>query len=171
MNTYNTYFRQNILLIALLAIFALALIISVSANVTRADKTQVNAENDQFENALIMSGDSVATNADCATYLKSLPASEQYNQNYQYDTSFMPSTAPATLNQDINGDGLIDYVYHQSNASSSNPGITRYLSTSCVYLNNGNGWSKASVCLADAQVENSTGNYVSRSYKGDCAVY
>lgn len=94
-----------------------------------------------------------------------LPSSQTYNDDFAYPTHFMGSGSHF---QDLNGDNLVDYVWNYVNLSGSNP-ETESNYKSCVYLNNGNGWIKASICKARTRVNNVTGQVLEAEYKGDCA--
>lgn len=91
------------------------------------------------------------------------PVSDVYNPDTPYNLSFFQNGQ--TGFQEINGDGLPDFVYVSTNYGGTNP-ESNY--TGCVYLNNGSGWTKAHICSART-VTDSEGNIQSREYRGDCA--
>jgi hypothetical protein len=90
--------------------------------------------------------------------------SDAYNPNTPYNLSFF--MGGQTGFQEINGDGLTDYVYVSSNYGGTNPD-SRY--TGCIYLNNGNGWTRVHICSAWTQVDIDTGEVINAEYRGDCA--
>ncbi len=98
-----------------------------------------------------------------------MPTSSVYNPNSEYSTAFVPDGGGAYRSfQDINGDGLADfiYTYNQSNSAGSTLSSEH---NGCVYLHNGSGWEKAYECSAYTIVDTSTGNLVRAEYRGDCA--
>lgn len=92
------------------------------------------------------------------------PVSETYNPNTPYNMSFFIGNQSGF--QDINGDGLADYIYVNTNYGGSNP---QSIYMGCVYLNTGSGWERAHVCKADTIISGSSGQITQRIYKGDCA--
>ncbi len=108
----------------------------------------------------------------CLDNYESWPSSTTRKQNVNWDVGFIDTTglntAYATINnlgQDLNGDGLADYMYHKKSVASASPAICKTYYTqeeSCVYLNNGHGWEKAFRCIA---VCGTTGV----KFYGDCA--
>lgn len=100
---------------------------------------------------------------------------EIYNPGGEYNLSFMygtpNSTLPGGLNgfYDINGDNLPDYVYSRSYTIEGNPYILESHFEGCVYLHNGNGWTKAYACIGTNQVDRSNGDILMAQYYGDCA--
>ncbi len=103
----------------------------------------------------------------CATELDrgNLPTSEVYNPNIPYNLSAFSSGAHF---QDVNGDNLPDYVFVSHNVV----GIGDSLNVTykgCLLVNNGNGWTKAHVCMAVTNQDLVTGEFTTREYRGDCA--
>lgn len=103
----------------------------------------------------------------CAAQIEytTLPTSTSFNANYAYPTYMMGSGENF---QDINGDNLVDYTWNNINISG-NESIYEVLSRSCVFLNNGNGWTRASICYANTKANASTGQVIEAEYRGDCA--
>lgn len=93
--------------------------------------------------------------------------SDTYNPDTPYNLTFFRGSHFSGF-QDVNGDNLPDYVLVTGNLNTV--GVTGLISTyeSCVYLNNGAGWSKAYACHAITETGNS-GNAVRKEYRGDCA--
>lgn len=113
-----------------------------------------------------------AVNPTCIDNYQSWNSSTVYKTTSDWNTSFMTSTVIATLAsagsnaltpinqiQDLNGDGLPDYIYHQKATDFVGSSATA-IEASCVYLNNGHGWDMTYRCVA----EPSTGKYY-----GNCA--
>lgn len=99
------------------------------------------------------------------------PRSATFNGNNPYNTAFMGGATngpPISVLQDINGDNLPDYLYSLNSASGGSTQLTS-VHFACVYLNNGNGWTKAYECYAATATDIQTGNVVSQEYSGDCA--
>lgn len=98
--------------------------------------------------------------------------STTYNSNSPYNLSFVigdaSSSSPQGLNgfYDINGDNLPDYVYSLSYTGSGG-NVVESNFEGCVYLNNGNGWTRAFRCKAHTYIEN--GQITTAQYWGDCA--
>ena len=94
-----------------------------------------------------------------------LPTSEVYNPDTPYNLSAFSNGLHF---QDINGDNLPDYIYvsHETTGSVSALSSTY---KGCLLLNNGNGWTRAHVCLARATQYLDTGEITSQEYRGDCA--
>ncbi len=111
-------------------------------------------------------------NPTCLDNYLSWNNSTTYKTTSSWNTAFMTSSVIATLAsagsnslnpinqlQDINGDGLPDYVYLQkaNDFTGQNQAASE---ASCVYLNNGNGWTLTYRCVADP---------TSGKFYGDCA--
>ena len=80
-----------------------------------------------------------------AYYIENDWAAEFINSNSKYENFI-----------DLNGDGLLDYLYSNNGGSSI---------SSCIYLNTGSGWERVHVCygwLSNPSLE-------TWSFKGDCA--
>jgi hypothetical protein len=99
-----------------------------------------------------------------ALFLTVTPSSSIYKPMTGWDVSMFKMTATdsnATWTReyfnDINGDGLSDYIYLST---------TSQMHHSCVYINNGTTMEKENICLATYN----TGT-LTWSYKGDCADY
>lgn len=90
--------------------------------------------------------------------------SSTFNPNVPYNLSFYRTGNPSAVFQDVNGDNLPDYVWAYSIFDS---GIQTY--EGCVYLNNGNGWTKAYECYAVTHVDLNNENITLAKYYGDCA--
>lgn len=103
----------------------------------------------------------------CAAQVQheTLPTSTEYNPNFVYPTYFMGS---GTHFQDLNGDSLVDYIWNYVNLGGNNS-ETESTYQSCVYLNNGNSWTRASICNASTRVNHNTGQIINAEYRGDCA--
>lgn len=97
--------------------------------------------------------------------LTTLPTSNTYNSSFPYPTYFMGSGEHF---QDLNGDNLVDYIWNSVSLAGSNPEM-QSVYQSCVYLNNGNGWTRASICNARTKVNSITGQVIEAEYRGDCA--
>lgn len=69
--------------------------------------------------------------------------------------------------QDVNGDGLPDYVFAFNTVNGGQTLIQDY--QACVYLNNGSGWTQAYRCYAVTHTNASTGQIEVANYYGDCA--
>lgn len=99
-------------------------------------------------------------------------SSTTYNANSPYNLSFVignaNNTSPQGLNgfYDINGDNLPDYVYSHSYTGSGG-NVVESNFEGCVYLNNGNGWTRVFRCKANTYIEN--GQITNAQYWGDCA--
>ena len=119
---------------------------------------------------------------ECFDDIASYPWSTNYKEDVQWQIDFIPrgitryedgsTSTYAEKNQpysqflDINGDGLLDYLYVDS-YEYYGPGIQvnypkKYL-RSCVMINTGTNWERAYVCKATI---NYTGN---DHFQGDCA--
>lgn len=99
------------------------------------------------------------------------PRSSVFNGSNPYNIAFIGGSSSGTnisTLQDINGDNLPDYLFasNQIGAGSNDTSSTHF---ACVYLNNGNGWTKAYECFAFTVTDNQTGNVLSGQYSGDCA--
>lgn len=84
---------------------------------------------------------------------KNLPSSTTYKES-NWNVNFIGSfTANSYINsQDINGDGLVDFIYHGTGGSRN----------SCVLLNNGHGWDEVYTC----RMQFINGAWI---FYGDCA--
>ena len=101
--------------------------------------------------------------------------SDVYNGNNPYNLAFMGSYGNALSSspyistlQDINGDNLPDYVfaYNQTTVVGNSANSTH---VGCVYLNNGNGWTKAYECYATTTTDLNGQPISTPQYSGDCA--
>lgn len=90
--------------------------------------------------------------------------SETYNENASYDFLFMKDQERlrGSVFQDLNGDGLPDYIIFNHQGTGTMKG--------CVYLHNGSGWDLVFQCQSEV-ILNQQGQVVTERYKGDCAVY
>ena len=101
----------------------------------------------------------------CLTGYANWDHSNSYKADNEWQTDFIalkPSTISDPVREffiDVNGDGLLDYIYHYNYY-----GYGRWVIHSCVYLNNGSGWDSTYKCLANG--EDSTGIF---DFYGDCA--
>jgi hypothetical protein len=138
-------------------------------------------------------------NPTCLDNYESWPSSSHEKNNVSWSTDFMPPISTqysvGTMDyqqfMDINGDGLLDYIYVfnkgdtllQYSVNYSNYVGTTYTrvyvdgvevqdkkwryKSSCVYLNNGHGWNPAYRCMVIAR---SIGeNKYEPVFYGDCA--
>lgn len=130
--------------------------------------------NQSFDNIAFAQQPSGLANPRCTDNYTTWNNSLTYNPNAQWSTNFMiinyingTTTQIANIfNQDINGDGLVDYLY-SGTSSQSTCGTQKYYRTdSCVYLNNGKGWTPAYRCVVSCN--QLSGSYEVRFY-GDCA--
>ncbi len=94
------------------------------------------------------------------------PTSNTYNPDVPYNLDFFSGPKTAVF-QDINGDNLPDYVMSQNTIDGANWNSQNY--EACVYLNNGNGWTKAYVCRAFTRINLEAEQILQAEYKGDCA--
>lgn len=113
--------------------------------------------------------------ADCITDLEyATTPSTTFNPISTYDLSFVIGAGGTTggLNgfYDINGDSLPDYIYTNNQTYSEGNNIISSNYYACLYLNNGQGWTKQYRCRAQTRKNNQTGQLVSGSYWGDCSV-
>ncbi len=139
-------------------------------------------------------------NPNCLDNYENWPSSQHKKNNANWDLDFLIPTQPnLELNQfmDVNGDGLLDYLYILNSQSvseykySSGMGsysYTRYFvdgveiqdqkwhsQQACVYLNNGSGWDLAYRCMMKNELIRSewVGNTAYTDYEpmfyGDCA--
>ncbi|HMQ01738.1 MAG TPA: hypothetical protein PKD79_01560, partial [Candidatus Doudnabacteria bacterium] len=90
--------------------------------------------------------------------------SNVYNPDTPYNLSFFMGNQSGF--QDVNGDGLADYVYVNTTYGGTHP---QSVYTGCVYLNNGSGWTKVHTCRANTIIDASTGQITTAEYRGDCA--
>lgn len=100
-----------------------------------------------------------------------LPKSAVFNGSNPYNVAFMGGDIirPAvSVLQDINGDSLPDFVYAYNETNVGGFDVnSRHVS--CIYLNNGNGWTKAYECYASTTINTQTGQVSPGVYAGDCA--
>lgn len=106
-------------------------------------------------------------NPTCIDNYQTWNSSNTYKQTSNWALGFvntfnMPSSGVMnSLGQDLNGDGLVDYLFHQkispigSNTTASNAEYT------CVYLNNGHGWDATYRCVSNGSTN--------PTFYGDCA--
>ena len=85
----------------------------------------------------------------CTNDLGSGPTSTTYKQS-EWDSIFVVESGGHFV--DVNGDGLVDYVYTNNIGGVSG----------CVYLNTGDGWERVFKCKGSS----SSGTW---TYRGDCA--
>ncbi len=90
------------------------------------------------------------------TYYSNWDHSQKYKDNSPWNVDFTVNSENGAYSrdyfQDVNGDGLSDYIYYYN-----------YLGLKeCVYLNNGSGWDLIYRCVG---VRNSSGVW---TYYGDC---
>ncbi|HMQ01737.1 MAG TPA: hypothetical protein PKD79_01555 [Candidatus Doudnabacteria bacterium] len=97
-------------------------------------------------------------------------SSTTYNPNFPFNNTFMlgGSSTQGQQFQDINGDGLPDYLYNIHYLSGAGNELES-LFYGCAYLNNGSGWDKAYICYARTRTNINTGQVISSEYRGDCA--
>lgn len=99
-------------------------------------------------------------------YLYNTTPSDTYVANLPYNLSFYRGS-PFSGFQDLNGDGLADFLSISYNYASNGSTLSAQY-VACVYLHNGSGWEKAYIC--DAKTESdANGNVILRQYYGDCA--
>ncbi len=115
--------------------------------------------------------------------IKELPWSSKRKENPQWDLNIMRAGSQNGSTDtwlDVNGDGMIDYMYHYARAVGSSSFTligdggeydSMYTGTSCVALNNGSGWDYVYRCLAmyDYDDDPSTNYTFVIKYYGDCA--
>ena len=106
--------------------------------------------------------------------------STSFRANAPWSTAFIRDSnisSPNNFNTDLNGDGLVDYVYvaHSNVGLCSHYGSTggcqKYIDSyremqDCVYLSNGNGWNLAYRCVSEKE---KVGQNDIVYYYGDCA--
>ena len=115
-------------------------------------------------------------NANCLGEIMNVGSpSTTYVDNAPYNMDFFnggnPNTFPSqpfSSFQDVNGDNLPDYVYAYSGTSLGGSYVQSVTAT-CLYLNNGSGWTKTYRCYALTQVNYVTGESAYKEYRGDCA--
>lgn len=112
-----------------------------------------------------------SVNPDCTDNYDTWNNSTTYNENYPWSLDFISSgnfpANPKRIEQfiDLNGDGLLDYMMFEGMKYNSFENPQHYNAlTSCVYLNNGSGWEKASQC--HIRYDNAIQQIL---YYGDCA--
>lgn len=91
--------------------------------------------------------------------------SSVFNPNNAYNLSFTQGST--NMFQDINGDNLPDYVFSSGSIDGGTTALWQH--SACVFLNNGNGWTKAYECYAVTHVNRDTGEITIGQYYGDCA--
>lgn len=111
--------------------------------------------------------------ADCVSDLVyGTTPSSTFNPNNQYVLSFVsgPGGTEGGLNgfYDINGDNLPDYIYTSNQTFDEGSNVINSTFISCVYLNNGTGWTEEYRCRANTRINKQTGTTVSGEYYGDC---
>ena len=85
------------------------------------------------------------------------------------------SKVPAEKFIDLNGDGLLDYIYYDHQVIHygypiNSDGYSNYMKIrDCVLLNNGQGFNIAYRCITDAEWESSGSRTADVYYYGDCA--
>ncbi|NJP03927.1 hypothetical protein HC823_01500 [Candidatus Gracilibacteria bacterium] len=109
-------------------------------------------------------------NPSCLDGYESWPKSNKYKKDSIWNTQVFLSGNTSLAREkdqmlDINGDGLVDYLY-VSNRSYSSGNISMNTVNSCVALNNGSGWALTYKCMAYPEYIN--GVYIALYY-GDCA--
>lgn len=115
-------------------------------------------------------------NPDCLDGFLSWPKSQVRKNNADWDTLLIPKPdyAHYTLEPrqflDLNGDGLIDYLYQKKTLRSYDNGseieaVNR--TQACVLLNNGSGWNIAFQCVSQAETQPDGSR--PHTYYGDCA--
>ena len=111
--------------------------------------------------------------ADCVSDLVyGTTPSSTFNPSNQYVLSFVygPGGTEPGLNgfYDINGDNLPDYIYTSNQTFDEGSNVINSTFISCVYLNNGTGWTEEYRCKANTRINKQTGTTVSGQYYGDC---
>ncbi len=164
----------SILLVATSASFTAYKANLIKSNENRVKSELISSETDSAiqEEVTQLNGDlpfpaSSFPHANCYYKLYyTAPVSNVYNPDSPYNFSFVRASSGPYF-QDINGDNLVDYVWVHSTSDGADTIHSTY--TSCVYLNNGNGWTKAYECIATTDVQASTGQISNAEYRGDCA--
>jgi hypothetical protein len=189
MNKISSYIRKH-LAIALLFIAVAALgasnyqlqnkinngsskVLSFESGATEEDGTK----SDEFQatQQSIATPESFTYNLrhpNCEFRLKALPVSSTYISNLDYDLAFIKSANNTFQSyfQDMNGDNLPDYIY-SSSVSNGEPGAS-FMENSfygCIYLNDGNGFTKGYECYGKTTYNPITGAVLTGEYRGDCA--
>jgi len=101
------------------------------------------------------------TNPTCLDNYATWPSSSEYRSDAKWSLSLMPRGS-GPIYQDVNGDGLTDYIYSSKNTSVDYYGHGVISTWSCVLLNNGNGWDVTHRCVAVGAPEGAI-------FYGDCA--
>jgi hypothetical protein len=132
-----------------------------------AAKSEVEDDRPVADELQIMN--SGVSNPMCLDNYDSWPISNTFNPNAAWsihgfwswgNSNYAPHFENMT---DLNGDGLVDYIYRHSYAYTYG-GARVNAGESCVLLNNGNGWDVAFKCYAGWDSANSL-----PLFKGDCA--
>lgn len=123
-------------------------------------------------------------NPTCFDNFGNWPHSNNYTAAGQWNPSFVPMesygfvSGNGTIDNsakrreqfiDLNGDGLLDYLYVDHEYMRNQQGQQEIRFTrDCVYMNNGHGWDQTYRCKADVKIP-VQGGEIDQNYWGDCA--
>lgn len=148
-------------------------IIAPSDKLTEEENNQQDSgeskKGNATDNLAFVPGADAMPHPSCVAFLSYIDqTSSVYVPSSQYDLVFVSTAAPYSTFQDINGDGLPDYIYakNETNRSGSNLS-SEYIA--CLYLHNGSGWTKEYICRAYTILDTQTNQFSTREYTGDCA--
>jgi hypothetical protein len=122
------------------------------------------------ESTAFVPGADALPHPSCVAFLSYIDqTSNVYVPNSDYDLVFVSTAAPYSSFQDVNGDGLLDYIYakNETNFSGGVNLSSEYIA--CLYLHNGSGWTKEYMCRAYTILDTQTGQFTRKEYTGDCA--
>jgi len=172
--------KKTMILVGIILLIGLAVMLqktytgnatSVNSGITKNTNT-VSSGSPVTMSAIAPSG---VKNPACTDNYQTWSSSTVYNQNANWSVGYMrylPGTT-GVIFQDINGDGLPDYIYHNKGSAyvnqSSSCGSFYDGEETCVYLSNGHGWSMAYKCYAKCEQTGAYPYVYVMKYYGDCA--
>lgn len=141
-------------------------VLSESYGSTNGEVAQTSSAEDGIPSYPVIP-ESEIPHMDCITKIKYLtPPSTIYNSEVPYNLDF--GGLSGAVMQDINGDGLPDYIRSSNQTNDYGNGELRMNYSACVHLNTGSGWDQVYACYA-ATSYNYNSQASMKTYWGDCA--